>query len=193
VADDVIEDRMEGALGIVGSKVIEASEDYLETDDPDLFLGDARLQTLYVRRDLVNRGELIAWAKGQGIEVRKPDELHVTIIYSRTPVDWLKMGQDCLGHDDELKVSAGGPRYMDVLGPPGAEDTLVLSFASSQLSWRHESLKRGGCETSYPEYQAHVSLMQGERGALDEMVKRVVPYRGELVFGPEIFEPTKTD
>ena len=56
---------------------------------------DAAPRTLYVSRKLVNATEFMAWAKSQGFETTVPaDELHVTVLYSRQPVDWMKMGEN---------------------------------------------------------------------------------------------------
>jgi hypothetical protein len=54
------------------------------------------------------------------------DDLHVTITFSRTPVDWMQMGS---AWDDEIKISAGGPRLMEKFG-----EARVLLFASNMLS-----------------------------------------------------------
>ncbi len=50
--------------------------------------GDAAPRTLYVRRDVLNADEITAWAKAQGFESVQ-DGLHVTIIHTRTPLDWI--------------------------------------------------------------------------------------------------------
>lgn len=145
---------------------------------------DAKPRTLYVRRNLLNGADLIAWAKGQGFETTLPEkQLHVTLIFSRTPVDWLAMGQDWTGEaSGEVVIQAGGPRIVEPLGPNGA---VTLMFASSALSWRHEDFKRNGAASEWPDYQPHVTITwRGGPPDLDQ----VEPYRGELRFGPEIFE-----
>ena len=44
-----------------------------------------------MRRDLLNAADVVAWAKEQGFEFVMPaDEMHVTVCYSKTPVDWGK-------------------------------------------------------------------------------------------------------
>lgn len=146
-------------------------------------LADAAPRSLYVRRDLVNAAEFTAWAKRQGFsDVR--DDLHVTIIYSRAAVDWMKAGGDMWGEQDgKLTVSAGGPRLVERLGDQGA---VVLLFGSSSLAWRHEDLKRAGAEHGYDEYQPHVTITYEAPEGLD--LRTVEPYRGKLVLGPEIFE-----
>ncbi|MCZ3275982.1 hypothetical protein NYZ53_19970, partial [Acinetobacter baumannii] len=67
-----------------------------------LAANDAAPRTLYVRRDLLNAGELIAWARDAGFTTTLPaDDMHVTIAYSRTPIDWMKVASDDWGSDDD--------------------------------------------------------------------------------------------
>lgn len=143
---------------------------------------DAAPRSLYVRRDVINRDEIIAWAKAQGI-ADVVDDLHVTVTYSRTPVDWMKMGDNWSdnGHGG-LTIPAGGARIMEKFDG-GA---IVLSFASSSLSWRHEDMIRNGASWDRMEYQPHVTITYK-----DTDVSAIEPYRGNIVLGPEIFEEVK--
>lgn len=146
-------------------------------------LTDAAPRTLYVSRKLLNAAEFLRWAKSQGFETTTPaDELHVTIAYSRTPVDWMKVGQAWGGGDDgKLTVPAGGARLVEPLGDKGA---VVLLFNSSELSWRHRDIREAGASWDYEDYQPHVTITYSGQGVnLDE----IEPYRGKLEFGPEIF------
>ena len=153
---------------------------------PALAANDAQPRTLYVRRDVVNKSEITAWAKSQGMTDIVPD-LHVTIVYSRTAIDWIKAGNDSEwsgGKQDQLVIPQGGPRAVEPLGNMAA----VLMFASSRLSWRHEDILRAGASSDYPDYQPHVSLT---KTPMD--LSKVEPYRGAIVLGPEIFEELKAD
>lgn len=143
---------------------------------------------LYVRRDVRNADAILAHYKKQ-----LPDhdwfpasELHVTLIYCLNPVDWLKAGSDGWNGDEKgnLTVPAGGPRVHEAFGG----DTLVLSFASSSLAWRHEDIKwRTEAETSYDNYQPHLSLaLVGSLSAAE--MQDLEPYQGPIELGVEIFE-----
>lgn len=163
-----------------------------EDDDPSALAvtgaaNDAAPRTLYVHRKLLNGGEFLKWAKDQGFgETLDKDDLHVTITYSKTPVDWMKMGQSW-GEGGNHIVNEGGARIVEPLGDKGA---VVLLFASSELSWRHEDMVRNGASDDFPEYQPHVTITyQGSDIDLD----KVEPYRGKLEFGPEIFEELDED
>lgn len=140
-------------------------------------------QPLYVSRKLLNAREFLAWAERQGFKTTlDADDLHVTVLYSRTPVNWFKMGSD---FRDKVTVEAGGPRKVDQLRDEGA---VVLHFGSSDLEWRHEEMVRRGASHDYDEYLCHVTISY-DAGDVD--LGKVEPYTGKLVFGPEIFEPIK--
>lgn len=146
---------------------------------------DAAPRSLYVSRKVLNAPDIIAWAKGQGFATTLPaGDLHVTVIYSRTPVDWMKAGQDYWNEDGTLLIPPGGPRVVSRFDG-GA---VVLEFSSASLSWRHQELKRIGAETSYPEYAPHITITY-EPGDVD--IDKIEPYRGKIELGPEVFEEVK--
>lgn len=142
---------------------------------------DAAPRTLYVRRDLINAAEIIAWAKGQGFKTTLPaDDLHVTITYSRTPVDWMEMGSTW---EDEVKIPRGGARLMEKFG-----EARVLLFNSNMLRWRHDEMVDKGASWDHPEYQPHITISY-DPDAPD--LAGVEPYQGEIILGPEIFDEVK--
>lgn len=144
---------------------------------------DAAPRTLCVQRKLLNAADLIAWAKAQGFATTV-DDPHVTIAYSRRPVDWMKAGEPWSNDKNgTLTVPAGGARIIEALGDKGA---VVLLFNSSELSWRHEAIKRDAeASWDFPSYQPHVTITYAG-GDLD--LSKIEPFRGKLQFGPEIFE-----
>ena len=150
---------------------------------------DASPRTLYVSRKVTNAKDILDWAKRQGFtETLTADDLHVTVLYSRTPVDWMKMGDNWSDNGKGgLTVPAGGARIVEPLGDKGA---VVLLFSSSSLIWRHEDMVRNGASHDYAEYQPHVTISYNA-GDLD--LSKVEPYRGKIEFGPEIFEELDLD
>lgn len=150
---------------------------------------DAAPRTLYVSRKLINADEFIAWAKSQGFATTTPaDELHVTITYSRTPVDWMKMGENWSSDQNgNVTIEPGGARLVEPLGDKGA---IVLLFNSSALAWRHQSMREAGASWDFAEYQPHVTITYAG-SAVD--LSKVEPYRGRLVFGPEVFAELDED
>lgn len=149
---------------------------------------DAAPRTLYVRRDLLNANDVIAWAKAQGFtSTLAADDMHVTVLYSRQQVDWMKMGETWSGDGNgNLTIKPGGARLVEKLGP----NAVVLLFNSSELTWRHIDMIRSGASSDYPDYQPHVTISY--TGAPTDLGS-VEPYRGELRFGPEVFEELNED
>jgi uncharacterized protein len=144
---------------------------------------DAAPRTLYVSRKVLNAADVIAWAKEQGFKTTLPaDDLHVTITFSRTPVDWLAMGA---AWDDEIKIPRGGPRLMEKFG-----EARVLLFSSNMLNWRHAEMIEKGASWDHPEYQSHITISY-DPDAPD--LADVEPYQGEIILGPELFAEVKED
>jgi phage-related protein (TIGR01555 family) len=146
---------------------------------------DAEPRSLYVRRDVLNGEDIIRWAKRQGFETTVPaEEMHVTIAYSKAPVDWMKLGSDWGAGSDadgNLHIKPGGVRIVERLGR-----AVALLFTSSDLSWRHVQIKEGGATWDYADYQPHLTLTW--QAAEDMNLADVEPYRGPIELGPEIFE-----
>lgn len=138
---------------------------------------------LYVRRDLTNAADLVAWAKRAGIpNIVAASEMHVTVCYSRAPVDWMAMGND---YRDTVIVGKGGPRVLARFGKTDAK-VAVLAFASSDLEWRHHEMCERGASFDFPSYRPHVTI--GLNLPPDFDLDAVEPYTGPLRFGPEVFE-----
>ncbi|RJX83485.1 anti-CBASS protein Acb1 family protein [Pseudomonas sp. LS-2] len=144
---------------------------------------DAAPRSLYVSRAVLNAGEIIAWAKSQGFDTTLPaDDMHVTVAYSREPLDWMKVGESWSGNGKgQLSIAPGGARLIDKFG----EGAVVLLFNSSELAWRHVSIIEAGASWDWPEYQPHITFTY-EPGSVD--LSKVEPYRGAIELGPEIFE-----
>lgn len=158
-------------------------------DPSKLQANDAAPRTLYVRRDVVNWKDIEAWAKGQGFATTVGAKMHVTVLFSKKPVDWLKMGESWATGDGkgQLTINPGGPRLVEPLGDNGA---VVLLFSCTDLQWRHRSMIEAGASSDYDEYQPHVSISWD---AADVDLDKVEPYRGAIFLGPEIFEEVKED
>lgn len=182
LANELIE---QGVLPGLGAKLEEYGTLGEQTEEQDegedaSTISDAAPRTLYVRRNVLNAKDIIRWAKAQGFETTLPEsDLHVTIAFSRQPVDWFKVGTSW---SPKVEVSAGGPRAMEEFG-----EAKVLLFASSDLTWRHDEIREAGASWDHPEYQPHITISYGD--APDG----VEPYQGPIILGPEIFEEVKED
>ncbi|RIY00202.1 DUF1073 domain-containing protein [Aureimonas flava] len=144
---------------------------------------DAEPRPLYVHRKVLNGAAIRAWAKTQGFtSTLEASDLHVTIAFSRQPLDWMKVGESW---EEEIKIAAGGPRVMEQFG-----EATVLLIPSRSLQWRHEEIKAAGASWDHEEYQPHITISYG--GAPADL-SAVEPYQGEIVLGPEVFEPLDLD
>lgn len=166
--------------------IMETPDDIVAAEEsllnPPVVVADAAPRPLYVRRDVVNKKDVIKWALEQGFqksEILK--DLHVTIMYSPTPVDWMNTGEPW---QEQMEIKAGGPRMVDRFGKFS-----VILFNSSELSWRHEEIKRAGAVPTFPEFNPHVSIIK--EGGPD--LATVKPYTGRIVLGPEIYEDIRED
>lgn len=143
---------------------------------------------LYVARWVLpsTARKIVAWAKAAGVpNVPEAAELHTTLLYSKTPVDWFDMG-DHWGTTDRITIGEGGPRA--VVQFDGG--SIVLRFHSSDLSYRHAGMIERGASSDYPDFKPHITIGKVDEGAEFD-VSTVEPFVGELEFGPEIFEPIR--
>ncbi len=145
-----------------------------------------KVAPLYVSRALLNAEELIKWAKEQGFAtVLDPEELHVTIAYSKRPIKW-----DAVKSSSATVRSAPKSRLERKVETLGDEGAVVLKFVSYELQDRWGEFIVAGASWSHVKYTPHVTLTYEAKG-LD--LSKVKPYQGPLFFGPEIFEQLDED
>lgn len=149
-------------------------------------VNDAAPRSLYVRRDVMNKEDIVEWAREQGLEMNvTPDDLHVTIAYSRRRVDWMRM--PTFSEPNEVLVAEGTmPRLLEVFGT-----SLCLLFRNRELEWRHGQLVSYGASFDHEYYQAHITLVKDVLPDYD--VSKFKPYTGKIVLGPEVWEEVKSD
>lgn len=135
---------------------------------------------LYVRRQVLNAVEIIAWAKALGFETTLPaEDMHVTCCFSKEPVDWKRMseGKPPL----RFVVAPGAGRSVQALGDKGA---VVLRFPSEELEARWRQFRERGASWDYDEYHPHITVSYN----VPESVDAIPPYSGPIELGHEIFE-----
>lgn len=171
---------LDGAMEEFGNELGEE----VQPPTPRVSANDAEPRSLYVSRKVVNTSDILKWAKDQGFnDLEEAVDLHVTITYSRAPVDWMKMGESWSNEKNgNMEIKPGGPRIVEQLGGQGA---VVLMFGSSELSWRNRWMREEGASWDYEEYQPHITISYN---AIDLDLSKVEPYTGKIVLGPEIFE-----
>lgn len=188
-SDDPTEDELDHDPSAITATAPNAPRRRVAANDAASFFVDAKPRPLYVQRKLLNASELIAWAKDNGFTSTLPaSDMHVTVLYSRTAVDPMKMGEGWSGDDKgQVTIKPGGPRAIERLG----ENAVVLLFASTDIQWRHEAMVRAGGSHDYEEYQPHVTISYDMPADVD--LATIKPFAGKLVFGPELFEPLDLD
>lgn len=137
-------------------------------------------RTLFVSRKVLNAGDIVRWARSQGIaSTLKPEDMHVTIAFSRTPVDWTKIEDDWSGDEQgRVRIKPGGPRVVEKFG----EGAKVLVFVSRELEWRNRQIREAGASWDWGDYSPHITITYGE------IPVEVEPYQGPIVLGPERFQ-----
>ncbi|CAH2606154.1 conserved protein of unknown function (plasmid) [Rhodovastum atsumiense] len=148
--------------------------------------GDAagRPRTLYVSRPVLNAADIIAWARSHGFaSTLEADDLHVTVAFSRKPLDWAAVGSDW----ETVSVAPGGKRQVKALGDKGA---VVLRFDSGALTERWRQIIAAGASWDHDGFQPHVTITYAG-GDVDPA--SVQPYDGPLVLGAERFAEVNED
>ena len=140
---------------------------------------------LYVHRKVKNVSAIHKWAKENGIK-GVIDDLHVTLCYSKEPVDWQTAEEG--RHSDNLMIDADphGRFLVNDLG----DTTLALTFSHDGLEFRHRELRDAGATHGWDNYVPHITLSYEPQGDLS----KVKPYDGAIVLGPEVFkDATESD
>ncbi|WP_406853503.1 phage portal protein [Alsobacter sp. KACC 23698] len=188
--EDGIYPGIESAFDEFGVDIEEVEPAPLPRPNLRLVGNDAAPRTLYVSRAVLNADEIIAWAKGQGFKTTlASDDLHVTVCFSRTPLDWMKVGEDYWSSQDNdggLEIPAGGARLVERFDG-GA---VVLLFSSRALQWRHEQFEDAGASWDHAEYQPHITITY-ELRSVD--LTAIEPFAGRILLGPERFAEVDED
>jgi hypothetical protein len=178
-------DRKTGKLGTLkplpSVRKYEGGDDQEENLDYSAPVAKAAPRTLYVSRPLLNGDEVRAWAATQGIASALPaSDMHVTVAFSREPVDWSQLTPD----PRDLTVVEAGREVRQFPPRSTPNGALVLLFRSAQLEKRWREFRDAGASWDFPEYRPHITITYSVPAA---DVAGVEPYRGPLVFGPEVF------
>ncbi len=140
-------------------------------------------QPLYVYRPVSpeSAAAIRDWARKEGFKsTLEPDDLHVTVAYSKEPVDWFGAPPNT-----KMVVANSGTRKIEQFG-----DAVVLTVPSSRLQMDHKRYRKAGASFDYDAYRPHVTITY-KRAGVD--LSKVKPFDGEIVFGPERQEIIKDD
>lgn len=143
----------------------------------------ARAKPTYASRPVQNASDIVAWARSQGFtSVVNPEELHVTIAFSREPID-----ASTVPAAPQSLLVATGRRSVEQLGDEGA---VVLMIESPELQQRWQQYRDAGASWDYDSYRPHITITYDAKG-MD--LSKVQPYRGAIVLGAEVAEDLNTE
>lgn len=127
----------------------------------------------YINRPVLNDDAIREWAISQGFASTVPD-MHVTVIYSKTPVD---QGADAF-QPASGQVTVLGERTVEKLG-----DAVVLVLDSKALQTRNKALLDAGASSDFDGYKPHVTISYA---AGDMDLSKVEPFTGPIRLGGEV-------
>lgn len=147
-------------------------------------------RTLYVSRKVKNTQDIVEWAKQQGMEsMLAPEELHVTICYSKEPMEWddVKRVKGDLTVPAPDDVKGEKPiRKIEMFGKD--HDILVLRIDDPELQKRNQEFRDAGASSDFPDYKPHITITYRAADLEEGAHEKIEPYKGEIVFGPEVFK-----
>jgi hypothetical protein len=150
----------------------------------ELFEETIKMETLYCKRDILNGKDIVKWAKEQGFTSCVSDDMHVTIVYSKTKIDWNEIEEN-----KEKLIIKGGKRTIKLFGDD--KDAVVLTFESKELDDRwHEFIDKFGATSDYSKLSAHITISY-DGLPKDLKLSDIEPYEGNIKLGPEKFSPIK--
>lgn len=136
------------------------------------------MKTLFVKRALLNAGELHDWARSQGFtSALAQGDMHVTLAHSKELVDWSEIEP----LQDAIVISGGAREVHQFAARQTANGAVVLRFFSNELEARWNEFLDAGAVWDFDEYIPHVTLTY----SIPELPSNIVPYDGPLIFGPE--------
>ena len=137
---------------------------------------------IYIKRTLILSDAFLLWCKQCGFETRLPkEELHVTIAYSREPVD-----TDTIELQTNAMMDMGSVRQLKMFG-----DAVVLTFQDKELYERWNQLKALGCSWDYDDYSPHITITYNKPHELD--INDLIAFNGQLIFSHEELEDLNLD
>lgn len=138
-----------------------------------------KVSSLYINRRLQNPEPFMEWAQSAFKSTLPPEKLHVTVVYSREPVEWRAGGEA----PKSVRIE-GGRRSLERLGQNG--EAVVLRFEAPELEARWKQYREAGASWDWDGYKPHMTITYQ---APDLDLEAIEPYTGPLEFGPERFEP----
>lgn len=152
------------------------------------FINESIPRTLYVSRPVLNGKEIQEHYLNQGFEeTTSPDKMHVTICYSKDPVDWNNIHRAV---QDEIHIHPSEDRHHRIFGTQDNAGAHVLEFSEAALADRHDFMRSMGASFDYDSYRPHVTVYYGDPGIGAD---KIIPWKGPIHLGKEQFEEIDPD
>jgi hypothetical protein len=142
---------------------------------------------IYISRKVLNKQDIIDYATDCGFTSMMPaDSLHVTVVYCKREVDWNIVDRD----QPEMLIieSAEDESERSIHNFDGG--ACVLEITCPELQERNDALREQGIHSKFPDYRAHITLTYKKPKKMS--VKKIKPYMGAIVLGPEIIAPASS-
>ncbi|KPD10630.1 hypothetical protein [Phaeobacter sp. 11ANDIMAR09] len=139
----------------------------------------------YVSRPLLNGQELVNWANGLGLEdVIAPEKMHVTVLYSKTPVDIsvIPLARDAIS----LRLHNARPfRISSALGLP---------IEHPKIDETHKRYLAIGATHDYANgvFRPHITLRYDASEKDLDVFSTTRGFTGSLELGAEQIEPLRS-
>ena len=131
---------------------------------------------------VMNSQDLLDWAAEAGFEkLCAPSELHCTVAYSKSPIDWNAVAP----MNTTFSLAPNEGRTLNFLGDNGALVLILAEDEATKLREIWQKYRDAGASWDYPDYLAHVTLSYQSGLSEDDLIK-MRPYNGALLFGPEV-------
>ncbi len=141
------------------------------------------IDPIYIYRPVGFHGSMVLYDYALSLGIEEPlMDMHVTLAYSRTPVDWDKPEFQM---DPRPLTISGGERALAKFNG-GA---VVLEVESRALSQRWAQFVMAGASWDFPDYRPHITLGYDEGLSVEGEQALMV----EIPFGPEIREWIDTE
>ena len=137
---------------------------------------------VYVRRDVQNGDAIVDWAEAQGFtDVLPAEDMHVTVAYSRNPVETNALSPDS-ALEQPVAINSVKPMAM------AEGNALALPVESDALQAGHQRWRDAGASHDFPDYRPHVTFKYDPTPEELALAESAEPFTGEIELGPEIRE-----
>ena len=137
---------------------------------------------LQIGRNLVRTPAFDAWVTSCGFGDTAVFEAHMTLAYSKAPVDWER---PVFAPRQNTVTCEDGERFFEILD----RGVLVLRFESNELSARWNELVQAGASWDYPDFKPHITLSK----SFSVVPPELRSYQGLIILGPEYRKQAKAN